>query len=208
MMKKWMIAAALTLVSGVGAFAQEIPKVDIFLGYSMFRANSDQGIDAFTMNGGIGTLGWNFNNHFAAEFEFGGYSTGHINGRDIDTTNLTYLFGPRFSWSRKSKFDPYVHFLFGGDRLTYSGTPGAVACNPTSANCTTYLANSQANFGMAIGGGLDIKLTKRFELRPVQLDYLLTRFETINVANPTVTSNHNQNNLRYSAGLVFNFGTR
>src|SRR6516162_9511955 len=207
-MKKLMIVFALVLITGLSAVAQEVPKVDIFLGYSMFRANSDQGIDAFTMNGGMGTLGWNFNNHFAAEFEFGGYSTGHINGRNIDTTNLTYLFGPRFSVNRKSKVDPYVHFLFGGDRLTYSGTPSAVVCNPTSANCTTYLANSQANFAMAIGGGLDIKLTKRFELRPVQLDYLLTRFETINVANPTVTSNHNQNNLRYSAGLVFNFGTR
>jgi hypothetical protein len=208
-MKKCVTVIALVLLSGLCAFAQDVPKVDIFLGYSMFRANSDQGIDAFTMNGGIGTLGWNFNNHFAAEFEFGGYSTGHINGRDIDTTNLTYLFGPRFSVSRKSKIDPYVHFLFGGDRLTYSGTPSSVVCNPTTSNCTTFLGSSQANFAMAIGGGLNIKMGKHLELRPVQLDYLLTRFETINVANPSSpTQNRNQNNLRYSAGLMFNFGAR
>jgi opacity protein-like surface antigen len=208
-MKKSLIAIALVLVSGACAFAQDVPKVDLFLGYSMFRANSDQGIDAFTMNGGIGTLGLNFNNHFAAEFEFGGYSTGHINGRDLDTTNLTYLFGPRFSVNRKAKVDPYVHFLFGGDRLTTSGTPSAVICTPTSANCGTTLGASQNNFGMAIGGGLNIKMTKRFEIRPVQLDYMLTRFETINLANPSApTQNHNQNNLRYSAGLVINFGSR
>ena len=206
-MKKLMIVFALVLITGLSAVAQEVPKVDIFLGYSMFRANSDQGIDAFTMNGGMGTLGWNFNNHLAAEFEFGGYSTGHINGRDIDTTNLTFLFGPRFSVSRKGKFDPYVHFLFGGDRLTYSGMPSAVPC--TGLNCTTYLANSQVNFGMAIGGGLDIKMTHHLRLRPAQIDYLLTRFETINVANPTgPTANHNQNNFRYSAGLVFDFGAK
>lgn len=207
-MKKCMLAMALILISGLSAVAQDVPKVDIFLGYSMFRANSDQGIAAFTMNGGIGTLGWNFNSHFAAEFEFAGYSTGLINGYNLDTTNLTYLFGPRFSVSRKSKVDPYVHFLFGGDRLTTSGTPNAQACSGSTC-LPTYLAASQNNFAMAIGGGLDIKMTKHLELRPVQLDYLLTRFETITIANPTgPTSNHNQNNLRYSAGIVFNFGAR
>ena len=209
-MRKCLTTLALALVTGLSAFAQDVPKVDIFLGYSMLRANSDQGIDAFTMNGGLGTLGLNFNSHFAAEFEFGGYSTEHINGRDLDTTNLTYLFGPRLSLNRSRKFDPYVHFLFGGDRITTSGTPSAVACTPTaSANCGTTLAGSQANFGMAIGGGLDLKMGKRFRLRPIQLDYLLTRFETVTVANPTgPTQNHNQNNLRYSAGLVFDFGKK
>jgi hypothetical protein len=51
---------------------------------------------------------------------------------------------------------------------------------------------------MVIGGGLDINAGKHFAVRPAQLDYLLTRFNPLN-ESPT------QNNLRYSAMIVFKF---
>jgi hypothetical protein len=63
---------------------------------------------------------------------------------------------------------------------------------------------------MAIGGGLDIKMGHKVTLRPVQLDYYLTRFETQSIEellNGT-TSNKNQNNLRFAAGVMFSFGSR
>jgi hypothetical protein len=58
---------------------------------------------------------------------------------------------------------------------------------------------------MAIGGGLDIKLGKWFLLRPIQLDYLMTRLEDFGQSGQP-SANRNQHNLRYAAGIVFNIG--
>jgi hypothetical protein len=61
---------------------------------------------------------------------------------------------------------------------------------------------------MAAGGGIDLKLSRHLLLRPIQLDYYLTRFEAIDVTQPvgSPTSARNQNNLRFATGIAFNFG--
>src|SRR5207253_1970356 len=124
----WM---ALLLVTGVAAIAQDAPKADLFLGYSFLRANSARNIPAFTNNGGVGTFAFNFNPYIALEAEFGGYHNGNIHDIQFDTTEMTYLFGPRFSMSRSRTVIPYVHTLFGGMHLTTS-LPVTVAPTPTS----------------------------------------------------------------------------
>jgi len=48
---------------------------------------------------------------------------------------------------------------------------------------------------MAIGGGVDFKVSHRFSIRAVQVDYLMTHF------NEFGTGAQNQNNLRVSTGL-------
>jgi hypothetical protein len=52
---------------------------------------------------------------------------------------------------------------------------------------------------MAIGGGVDFKVSHRFSIRAVQVDYLMTHF------NEFGTGAQNQNNLRVSTGFVFHF---
>jgi hypothetical protein len=52
---------------------------------------------------------------------------------------------------------------------------------------------------MAVGGGVDFKVSKNFAIRAAELDNFLTRY-----TNP-FTSTNNQNNFRYLAGLVFRF---
>jgi opacity protein-like surface antigen len=218
---KTLSVFALGLLSGLGAFAQEVPKVDLFFGYSFLRVNSDGNIPAFTANGGLFNAGFNVNNHFAIEAEFAGYHNGNINNVQLDTTSYSYLFGPRFSVGRSKRVDPYVHALFGVNRATTSiaansvlipihpVVPPAGVTLPTPSSNGRYEA-SQSNFGMAIGGGLDIKMTKRVTLRPIQLDYYLTRFQTSSIEEliNNTSSNKNQNNLRYAAGLMFSFGAK
>lgn len=58
-----------------------------------------------------------------------------------------------------------------------------------------------SGFAMALGGGLDLKVTNHLALRPVEVDYLLTHFSA-NVPNYSAA----QNNFRYVAGLCFLFG--
>jgi opacity protein-like surface antigen len=201
------------LLLGSAAFAQEVPKADIFFGYSFLRANSDQSIPAFTANGGLFNAGFNFTNHIALEAEFGGYHNGNVNDKEFDTTSYSFLFGPRFSMGRSRRVDPYFHVLFGVNHATTSIAASSVLIpSPLPPNAPVPSSNGryetdQTNFAMAAGGGLDIKLTRHVVLRPIQLDYYLTRFETPNILSPTgTTSNRNQNNLRYAAGIMFNLG--
>ncbi len=199
------LSVAYALLAGAFAVAQDAPKADLFLGYSFLRANSARDIPAFTNNGGLGTFGLNFNPHIALEAEFGGYHNGNINNIEFDTTELTYLFGPRFSMSRARRVIPYFHVLFGGIHLTTS-IPVTVAPTPTSTTpTTTRIGASQDAFAMAAGGGLDIKLNHHLMLRPIQLDYVLTRLEDFGQSGAP-SQNRNQNNLRYAAGLSFTFG--
>jgi hypothetical protein len=197
----WM---TLLLVAGAAAVAQDAPKADLFLGYSFLRANSARNIPAFTNNGGVGTFAWDFTQHVALEAEFGGYHNGNIHDIQFDTTEMTYLFGPRFSRSRSRTVIPYVHTLFGGMHLTTS-LPVTVAPTPTSTGTTTRIAASQDAFAMALGGGLDLRLNHHFALRPIQLDYLMTRLEDFGQSGQP-SQNRNQHNIRYAAGIIFNFG--
>jgi len=193
--------------------AQDVPKADVFFGYSFLRFNSAQTIPAFTANGGLGTLAWDINNHVALEAELGGYHNGNVNNYHFDTTTFNYLFGPRLSLGRSRTIDPYFHILWGGQYATTSIASNSIlVTNPLIAPGATppeRYKTSTNSFAMAVGGGLDIKLSHSVVLRPIQADYFLTRFEAPDVTQPPGTTNpraRNQNNFRYAAGIAFNFG--
>jgi hypothetical protein len=57
--------------------------------------------------------------------------------------------------------------------------------------------NAGAAFPANLGGGLDLSASRRFSIRLVEADYLLTTFDN--------GSNNHQNNLRISAGVVIHF---
>jgi len=60
--------------------------------------------------------------------------------------------------------------------------------------------NTHNAFSTALGGGFDFRINHHFSLRPLELDYLLSRFpETATGGRDT------QNNLRVSTGIVFHF---
>jgi peptidoglycan-associated lipoprotein len=58
-------------------------------------------------------------------------------------------------------------------------------------------ANAGAAFAANIGGGLDLKTNRRFAIRLIEANYLLTTVDN--------SSNNHQNNLRISAGVVMRF---
>jgi peptidoglycan-associated lipoprotein len=61
-------------------------------------------------------------------------------------------------------------------------------------------ANAGAAFSAIFGGGVDLRTSRRFSVRLIDADYLLTTFDN--------GSNNHQNNLRISAGLVVRFGEK
>jgi hypothetical protein len=55
----------------------------------------------------------------------------------------------------------------------------------------------QSHFAMTAGGGMDVKISPHFSIRPVQAEYFLTKI-------PDGLDNR-QNNFRFGAGVVFRF---
>jgi len=136
----------------------------------------------FNFNGGGGQFAYNFNQDKKLKFgvvaDFAGYST---SSNDTSATVFTYLFGPRVSYG-DGRLTPFVQSLYGGAR----GSGGFGAINGSG---------SQNAFAMTVGGGLDFQVTKHLFVRPVQAEYMLTKFNT--------GFNDHQNNFRFSAGLGF-----
>ena len=179
------LLAFLSLCGGV-AYAQETPKVDIFAGYSYVRENpSSSGTDSFSLNGGSASVTYHIKDWVSAVADFGGYHNGNILGSGVDGTLSTYLFGPRVSYRSYRRFTPFAEALFGVGHAGASIAGGSLG--------------SQNAFAMTLGGGVDYRLSNRFSLRPLQVDYLLTRFPEGSPNNQT------QNNLRASTGIVIHF---
>lgn len=65
-------------------------------------------------------------------------------------------------------------------------------CQQPGVDCRGGFSDSEAGFAAALGGGLDIRATRRFSVRAFQVDY-----------NPTHIGNRTQDNVRFGFGVVF-----
>jgi opacity protein-like surface antigen len=169
--------------------AQEERKtIDVFAGYSYVRANpATVSNDHFSLNGGTASVAYNFNNWLSGVADFGGYHTTNGLASGLDGTLSTYLFGPRVSYRHFGRVTPFAEVLFGD----------------AHAGGGVFTTNSQNAFAMTVGGGVDYRFSRRLSIRPLKVDYLLTRFNEFNSFNSLSTQT--QNNLRVSTGIVFRF---
>jgi|SRR4029077_3117203 outer membrane immunogenic protein len=187
-MRMRIVVSVLAFLSicGGAAYAQETPKVDIFAGYSYVRENpSTSGAQSFSLNGGSASVTYHIKDWVSAVADFGGYHNGNILGSGVDGTLSTYLFGPRVSYRSYRRITPFGEALFG---VAHAGASIGGGAN-----------GSQNAFAMTLGGGVDYRLTNRFSIRPLQVDYLLTRF------SEGTPNNQTQNNLRASTGILIHF---
>jgi outer membrane protein OmpA-like peptidoglycan-associated protein len=187
------------------------PKVELFLGYSFWRAVPDSTRNRMdAMHGGSTSLAYNLNKHLGFVFDFGGFKTDSVEftspgagfspSRVVDTDGnaFTFLFGPRVSFRNHHWLTPFLQVLGGAARaseVTVNGcTASILACQPLP---------EETAFALTAGGGLDLRLNHRIALRLFQAEYLLTRFQ-----DPTSLTGGNgwQSNVRLSTGIVFGFG--
>jgi opacity protein-like surface antigen len=190
-------AIGLSLFS-IPSFAQEViyPKVEVFGGFSMYRAGS-------TFMGWQASANANVTHHLAIVGDFGGqYKTlpgTTVLGVTIPGLSLNsyqFLFGPRVVF-RKSRVTPFVHALFGGIRSGIGST--------TILGITTP-AVSATGLGMGIGGGLDINISNRLALRVPQFDWTPMHIAGTTVLGVTVPGRWASNQVRIGIGLVVKAG--
>ncbi len=183
------------------AAAGQVPKGNVFFGYSYQRADvlapSGPGpvlsADSANLNGWDGSLEGKLLPWVGIVADI----SGHYGSRDsavgcealpppctptsvhVSSSQYTFLFGPRVSVS-VGKFTPFAHALFGAGHVS------------NSANLSGS-SNSDTSFATAVGGGLDYKLFPAVGWR-FQGDFVQTRFFS-----------NTQNDFRFSTGVVLHF---
>ena len=194
------------IVAAAAAMAQSLPAFELAGGYSYmnFHANVPQ-LTSQSFNGGGAALVYNPLTWLGIKAEFTGYSfgSGWTNKlRELGytgsagTSMFLYQFGPQIK-KHSGKLQPYVHTLYG-----VAHSSGYAAVLRAKGSGTFILASGGDNntaFAMELGGGLDVPLSRTIEIRPVELDYQLTRFGFQNFSA-------NQNNFKYFGGINFTFG--
>jgi opacity protein-like surface antigen len=176
MTKAFLVVSVVFLLS-FSALAQDTPKAELFGGYS-YAGSGSHGIDA--------SITANINRWFGIVADFGGqYARFSEEGFTEKIRTHTFLFGPRFSL-RKKRAIPFAHALFGVSNLKTETTEFG-----------PLFSFSDTGFGMALGGGLDIRLNDRIAIRAVEIDYLRTNF-----------FGGLQQKGRLTAGLVVRFGKK
>ena len=222
--------ATIILLAMIGSFvsAQDAtPKVQVFGGYSFMHASTgrltgstlDLELHQYPGTLGVGSNfnGWNaeaqfnFDRWFGIVADFGGqYGTpitasGTVSGLP-SMSRYSFLAGPVISYRAKAKITPFVHALFGYDRASLSASTITGTSSPVTSFASTY-----TDFAIALGGGLDYKLSRHFDLRVGQLDYFRTSLDLNSLYGSAYGPGRfqglatHENNLRFSTGIVLRF---
>jgi outer membrane protein OmpA-like peptidoglycan-associated protein len=208
-MNKCVAIAAAAVLCACAAFADDVPKAGVYLGYQYVRFNSTTNLPGVNAHGGNGEFIYNFNNWLSGVADLGAVNNSNLAGLQLDTTIANFLFGPRVTFRHKHRVQPFVQVLWGGVYQTSStqifgtvvGAPFLQGTLLPGDNVSTRLTASQTSFAMTAGGGLDIRLGKHVSFRPITVEYYLTRLQ-----NFRTLDDNNQDNIRASAGFTFLFG--
>ena len=228
-MKRLVMLTTVILVLTTTALAQDdYKKFEFFGGYSALFVDNlagDTGSPAVddvlgdrqTLRGFNLAAGYNFHKYVGAKFDYSLHLreddfTRPLGNGTIDTTLQNFLGGIQIKNNSEDgpTYKPFGHALFG------------VAVNKLDVDSPQLPAlfgisdfhTNETSFAMAFGGGLDIKLNDKIDVRVFQIDWNIinrgdqqtgivlapTPFQT--VGTPFVIPGTRQDNLRLSIGIV------
>ena len=181
MIRTILAALAVSILTGF-SYAQDLPVVDMFAGYSLVFL--PKGF-TLTLHGGSTAVAFNVNHWLGIVGDFGVYDgSSGIPG----LIGETYMAGPRFSYRKWQRLTPFAQGLIGGAHA-----------NSTSGGFLG--ANNSFAFGGGVGGDLGVDRAGRFALR-AQLDFLNFRIAD------NFSPDFNTGAFRFSTGVVFRIGKR
>ena len=183
-----LLLGSALLVSAQSPNPDEHPKFEFFAGYSALGETGSRVINLAPNAGVEGDFeGQGFETsiirNFSKRFGIKGYFSAHFNNESsrgpvsacspvcttvtqdfqLKTRVYNFLAGPEFKARNSTRFTPFVHALggFAHTSATFT-TPG-----PTHI---LFLRRRDTSFAMALGGGLDIRASKRVGFRAL-MDY-------------------------------------
>jgi hypothetical protein len=187
-MKKILISFVSLFLFLVAGAPSSLAQIELFGGYSYLRLGDVPATEQ-SANGWEASLSTHLLGSLGLEADYSDhYGVSPTNTQPIP--KFTQLYGPRYQLFSFPRIEPFVHALFGtvnGTELGLSPTTPCIAGAP----CPRISENV---FGMAFGGGLNVKATHHIWIRLFQVDYLRAQFDSP------------QNDVRVSAGLILRFG--
>ncbi len=189
-MKKHVCSALAALFLLGVCFAQNIPEIDVFGGYSYYSFVLPSNPGSATTSTRLSLNGWDVSasafrfHHLSVEADFAGHTLNNCDSTIIKCSNYSYMFGPRYNLGGSGRITGFVHGLVGQDHATlaYNG-----------------LSITDTSLSIAAGGGVDYWLYRHIGIQLGPVDYNYTRHLN-SYALPT------QNNFRAAAGVAFRFG--
>jgi opacity protein-like surface antigen len=214
-MRRLLVFAGLLLLWSTTTLAQDYPKFETSPGFMFIRTNLNlqntfvvngqtvTGAKDLNCAGGGGTIAYNFSSMIGLAADLGGckiFGNTYGAGNTVSGSEFTYLFGPRFTYRNSSRFEPFAELNFGGLRAAVTCQSSANAC-VTATNGNSYSRNA---FALTVGGGFQVKMSKKISLRLIQLEYMYSRLGN-SCALAACNNNANQNSLRLKSGIVLNW---
>ena len=216
-MKRYLLALSFTALTAVLTAAQvdDYKKGELYIGYS--NGQVDTGLDSGSSAvdffrdresfHGFNVSGvYNLNRWLGVKGDISGtYNSSRFNGNvdvggtpvsisfDTDSSLYNFLGGVQVKDnSREGRFKPFAHALVGAGHARtkfddFACTPG----NLCAAVIPPDDSFGETGFAGAFGGGLDIRLNDRIQIRAFQVDY-----------NPVRIEGSTSHNARFGAGIV------
>jgi len=194
-LKRILLTAILLFVASANVSAQSIPKWELYGGYSEDLAGGGiAGERQLPTNGVQVEFDRVVTSYFRVTSQFNAQFADHVvniapppppGGEHVNSKELLGLFGPEATYRKLKRFDIFGHFLVG---LAY-GRDNEFPKIPTATYTT---------WAYAIGGGADLKISRRVSARLLGFDWITTHFP--------INSPEAQDNWRLNAGFMFHLG--
>jgi opacity protein-like surface antigen len=209
------------------SFAQSNKRADFFIGYSNLQAegipNSNDPGDVFSddfferrtgLHGvHLSATGY-FNNFVGITGDFSFHRKEETFDLDfgdqdrLDTRVLYFMAGPKVKFRNSSRVEPFAHVMAGGAHTRFEVQTTSILPGGTF---DTSFDTGATDFAMAVGGGVDVRLSDNFSLRLIQIDYApvflkdrsITRLGGAGAILPFTLEGQRQDNIRISVGLTF-----
>jgi hypothetical protein len=188
LMNKRVRIVLCVLSLSITAVAQQKPKntIDAEVMFSALHTNAPVGgCGCFWMAGGIGELAIPIWRNFSAVVEGSGQHAETVPGANVGLGLIDGLGGLRLRVPTRTRFQPYAQALFGGVHGFDSYFPASAGKLPT-----TY----DTSFAMAVGGGVDLAVSKHIWIRAVHADYQYSELRNL--------QGNRQNQFRIAGGIV------
>lgn len=122
---------------------------------------------------------------------------------NIRTNVFNFLAGPQYKFANSSRVEPFVRALAG-----VAHTRTRVRTDGSGSVFDTDFSDNSTDFALALGGGLDVRLSERVALRAFQVDYnpVFLRSRDVDVfgfGNTERFEGRRLDNVRFSVGIVF-----
>jgi len=134
--------------------------------------------------------------------------TDAVGAHDFNNNDLWYFMaGPSFAYAGKARVEPFARVMAGVGHTRFE-----IGHTNTSNSVTTTIANSNSNFALGVGGGLDVRMGEGpYRLRLIQVDYLpvflgekvVSFRDEFGALQQTSLRKQHLNNVRFSFGFVF-----